>query len=80
MERLKSLGKDRKVLYRKDCVRLLLLLGPGNKIWSLEKNLNVSRPSEHPPVRGGEMSKRLGEIVGCKDKTSTMAFNRVPRW
>ena len=24
----------------------------------LEKNLTASTPSEHPPVRGGEMSKR----------------------
>ena len=24
----------------------------------LKKNQNASRPSEHPPVRGGEMSKR----------------------
>ena len=33
----------------------------------LKKNLNASRPSEHPPVRG-KMSKRLGGIIGCKDK------------
>ena len=32
--------------------------------------LNASRPSEHPPVGGGEMSKCLGGIIGCKDKTS----------
>ena len=25
-----------------------------------------SRPSEHPPVRG-EMSKRFGGIIGCKN-------------
>ena len=32
----------------------------------LKKNQNAPRPSEHPPVRGGEMSKRLGGIKGCK--------------
>ena len=37
-----------------------------------EKSERVSRPSEHPPpVRGGEISKRLGGIVGCKDKTTS---------
>ena len=34
------------------------------------KNLNASRPSEHPPVRGNNV-KRLGAIIGCKDKTSS---------
>ena len=28
----------------------------------LKKNLNAPRPSEHPPVRGKKMSKRLGGI------------------
>ena len=35
----------------------------------LKKNLNASRPSEHPPVRGKIMSKRLGGIIACKDQT-----------
>ena len=35
----------------------------------IKKNLNASRPSEHPPVRG-KMSERLGGIIGCKYKTS----------
>ena len=26
------------------------------------------------------MSTRLGGIIGCKDKTSFMGYNRVPRW
>ena len=38
---------------------------------SLKKNQNAPRPSEHPPVRGGKMSKRLGGIKGCKYKTSS---------
>ena len=32
----------------------------------LKKNQNAPRPSEHPPVRGEKMSKRLGGIKGCK--------------
>ena len=32
----------------------------------------ITRPSEHPPVRGEKISKRLlGGIIGCKDKTSS---------
>ena len=43
-----------------------------------KKNMNASRPpSEHPPVRG-EMSKRLGGIVGYKDKTSSLDLNGFP--
>ena len=36
----------------------------------LKKNLNASRPSEHPPDRGN-VSKRVVGIIGCKDKTSS---------
>ena len=32
---------------------------------------NASRPSEHPPVMGEKISKRLGRIIGCKYKTSS---------
>ena len=32
----------------------------------LKKNLNASRLSEHPSVRGKIMSKHLGGIIGCK--------------
>ena len=35
---------------------------------SLKENLNASKPSEHPP-EGGNMSKRLGGIKGCKNIT-----------
>ena len=42
-------------------------LSPGqNFAVGLKKNQNAPRPSEHPPVRGGGMSKRLGETKGCK--------------
>ena len=45
----------------------------------LKKNQSTSRrPSEHPPVRGGEMSKRLGGIKGCKYKTSSWHLDRFP--
>ena len=45
---------------------------------SLNKNLNASRPSEHPPVRGKNMSKRLGGIIGYKYKTSSWHLNGIP--
>ena len=32
------------------------------------KNLNASRPSKHPLDRGGKVSKRIGGIIGCKNK------------
>ena len=44
----------------------------------LKKNQNAPRPSEHPPVRGGGMSKRLGGIKGCKYKTSSWHLNGSP--
>ena len=44
----------------------------------LKKNQNAPRPSEHPPVRGGKMSKRLGGIIGCKYKTSSWHLNGFP--
>ena len=45
---------------------------------SLQTSLNPSRPSEHPPVRGENMSKRLGGIIGCRDKTSSWHLNGSP--
>ena len=44
----------------------------------LKKNQNTPRPSEHPPVRWGKMSKRLGGIKGCKYKTSSWHLNGFP--
>ena len=52
---------------RSRCSLLLLLL----LLLYLKKNQNAPRPSEHPPVMGKEMSKRLGGIKGCKYKTSS---------
>ena len=43
-----------------------------------KENQNTPRPSEHPPVTGGKMSKRLGGIKGCKYKTSSWHLNRFP--
>ena len=45
----------------------------------INKNQNAPGPSEHLPVRGGEMSKRLvGGIKGCKYKTSSRYINGFP--
>ena len=44
----------------------------------LKKNQNAPRPSEHPPVTGKKVSKRLGGIKGCKYKTSSWHLNRFP--
>ena len=41
-------------------------------VQSLKKNQSAPRPSEHPPVMGEKMSKRLGGIKGCKYKTSLL--------
>ena len=48
-----------------------------------KKNLNATRPSEHPPVRRENvkmLTNRCG-IMGCKytKKKLFMAFKRVPR-
>ena len=39
--------------------------------------MNVSIPSEHPPGRG-KMSKCLGAILDCEDKTSSRHLNGFP--
>ena len=44
-------NRFRKTLSAGDCRRV-----------KLKKNQTTPRPSEHPPVMGGEMSKRLGGI------------------
>ena len=44
----------------------------------LKRNQSTPRPSEHPPVMGEKMSKRLGGIEGCKYKTSSWHLNRFP--
>ena len=41
------------------------------------KNLNASRPSEHP-TSGGNMSKCLGGMIDCKCKTSSWHLNGFP--
>ena len=46
--------------------------------YSLKKNQKAPRPSEHPPVRGEKMTKRLGGIKGCKYKTSSWHLNGFP--
>ena len=49
--------------------------GNFNTVGCSQKNLNASRPSEHPPARG-KMSKRLGEIIGCRYKVVPASSHR----
>ena len=44
----------------------------------LKKNQNAPRSSEHPPVRGENVSESLGRIKGCKYKTSSWHLNGFP--
>ena len=44
----------------------------------LKKNMNASRHSEYPSVRGKKMQKRLGKIIGCKYETSSWHLNGFP--
>ena len=44
----------------------------------IKNNQSTPRPSDHPPVMGETMSKRLGGIKGCKYKTSSWHSNRFP--
>ena len=43
----------------------------------LKKNQNAPRPSEHPPVRGGEMSKRSVRWDLQRLQIMHTVFNRV---
>ena len=56
-------------------------LGGGGKglswHWFLKKNLSASRPSEHPPVRGGNI-KTFKWDHRLQRPNLFMAFKRVP--
>ena len=58
--------------------RILLLLFTVTVLY-LKKNQNTPRPSEHPPVMGEKMSKRLGGIKRLQIQNLFMAFKQVPR-
>ena len=45
----------------------------------LKKKQNTPRPSEHPPVMGEKMSKRLGGIKRLQIQNLFMTFKQVPR-
>ena len=45
-----------------------------------KKNLNASRPSEHPPVRGGGNIKTFRWDHKLQRQNLFMAFNRAPQW
>ena len=46
---------------------------------SLKKNLNTSRPSEHPPFRGGNV-KTFRWDHRLQRQNLLMSFERVPLW
>ena len=48
-------------------------------VWCIKKNQTTPRPSEHPPVMGEKMSKRLGGIKRLQIQNHFMAFKQVPR-
>ena len=56
------------------CIRNAFVLSRQGTV-CLKNNHNAPRPSEHPPVRRGKLSKRLGWIKGCKYKTSSWHLN-----
>ena len=47
-------------------------------IGCFKKNHTTPRPSEHPPVMGERMSKRLGGIKRLQIQNLFMAFKQVP--
>ena len=55
-----------------DALNLVVLL-------YLKKNQNTPRPSEHPPVMGEKMPKRLGGIKSLQIQNLFMSFKQVPR-
>ena len=68
-------------MYTVYSVLLKLIRGGGVRCQTpfvFKKNLNASRSSEHPPVRGEKMSKHLGGTIGCKDKTSSWHLIGLP--
>ena len=71
--RLKLVGES-----RGEMGRYLASTGRMSTRTCLKKNLNASRPSEHPPVRGGDVKTFLGGIIGCKYKTSSRHLNGFP--
>ena len=60
------------------CLIVISLLSCVWNIFNVESKIRTRLDLLSIPQSGGEMSKRLGGIKGCKYKTSFMAFERVP--
>ena len=58
-----------------DTTQLILNTG----VPCLKKNQTTPRPSEHPPVMGENMSKRLGGIKRLQIQNHFMTVKQVPR-
>ena len=54
--------------------------GTLKQVICLKKNLNASRPSEHPPVRGKNVKTFRWDHIRLQRQNLFMAFKRVPRW
>ena len=59
-----------------DLVKGIVLYGTDHQVLCLKENLNAPRLSENPPEEG--MSKRLGGIIGCRNKTSSWHLIGLP--
>ena len=51
--------------------------GPDPFFFFFKKNQNGPRPSEHPPVRGGKMSKRLGFLRSCGNENGPDSYSQI---
>ena len=60
-------------------LRVCFSISEKSKRLFLKKNQTTPRPSEHPPVMGEKMSKRLGGIKRLQIQNHYMAFKQVPR-
>ena len=75
-----SLDKNNSLIHLRDVPAYFSIFVTIHKIalcHCLKKKQSTPRPSEHPPVMGEKMSKRLGGIKGCKYKTFRWDQNHV---
>ena len=59
-------------------VTVVVFCFPGYTAVLFKENLNASQDLLSIPLSGGEMSKRLGGTIGCKDKKNSSWQNGFP--